>query len=187
MFPSPLPKGRGVRFPDEFRIDNNYADAQVKPMSLSFLKTPKCILFLAAVALAAGCATFRGPAPTPEQQAAKEQRRAADQKRRAEEREANEQRRAVAERRGAEEGLRRQFARYSTGELKLMDARYKDLRVGSGRDLNVKVNALGSSNLDNKNIERLLEIERELLRRWKAGDSEAYLPDFQAISPPGKK
>jgi hypothetical protein len=116
----------------------------------------------------AGCATT-----TPEQRAAQ--------------READEQRHAVEERRHSEDDLRHKFARYSSAELKLMDACYRDLKTSSGRDLNVRVNSFVPANSDEKNIERVLQIERELLRRWKAGDSEAYLPDFAALSAPSKE
>ncbi len=128
------------------------------------------ILFAAAWLLLPGCAS------TPE-----------DEKRHAAEREADEQRHEAEERRHAEEDLRRKFARYSTAELKLMDARYKQLLgPASGRDLNVAVNRgwLGpKANSDAETVERLVEIERELLRRWKAGDSDAYLPEFGSVTP----
>jgi hypothetical protein len=135
------------------------------------MKTLSPIALAATLALCAGCETTT---TTPEQRAAKQQRRAA-------EREADEQRHDAEERRHAEEDLRHKFARYSTGALKLMDTRYKDLRQASGRDLNVTVNRglLGpKAASDSENVERVLEVERELLRRWKAGDAEAYLPEF---------
>ena len=151
------------------------------------MKTVKSMLFVAALTLWAGCAATP---TTPEQRAADEQRRAgeraASERRHVAEREAGEQRRAQVERQHAEEGLRRKFMRYSTGELKLMDARYRELNTASGRDLNVRVNARAAKG-DERNMERVLEIERELLRRWKAGDLEAYLPDFESTAPPDKK
>lgn len=134
---------------------------------------------IVAIITVAGCAT----STTPEQRAAK---RAADEQRHAIEREANEQRREAEERRRAEEHLRRKFARYSTAELKLMDTRYKELRLSSGRDVNVTLNPMARriwGDSDTENVERVLEIERELLRRWKAGDTEAYLPEFESATP----
>ena len=128
------------------------------------MKTVLSVLFVATLTLWAGCAST-----TPEQ------------------REANNQRQATEQRRRSDDDLRRKFARYSSAELKLMDARYRDLQTSSGRDLNVRVNSLVPANSDSKNIERVLQIERELLRRWKAGDSEAYLPDFASLSPPSKE
>jgi TolA-binding protein len=120
-----------------------------------------------------------------EQRKADELRRAADEQRRAIEREANNRRHEVEQRRNAEEDLRRKFDRYSTGDLKLMDARYKELLTNSsGRDLNVTVNrgALApEAKSDAKNVDRIVEIERELLRRWKAGDTEAHLPEFESL------
>ena len=141
----------------------------------------------------AGCATPQ----TPEQRAAEHQRRAeerqrhaiehaANQQRAQIEREANNVRHAAEARRDAEEDLRRKFLRFSTGDLKLMNARYRELQNASGRDLNVKVNSLRIANTDAKNVEKVLEIERELLRRWQAGDAEAYLPDFGVIAPAQK-
>jgi hypothetical protein len=67
-----------------------------------------------------------------------------------------------------------------------MDTRYKELKQSSGRDLNVRVNA-GETNSDARNIERVLEIERELMRRWKSGDAQAYLPEFEPSAPESKK
>jgi flagellar biosynthesis GTPase FlhF len=136
----------------------------------------------------AGCTTTN---VTPEERAAREQQRAAqrqtDEQRQIAERKADEERQAAEERRHAEDDLRHKFIRYSTAELKLMLTRYEELRQSSGRDLNVNINdhlarkIWGDS--DKNNIERVLEIERELLRRWRAGDAEAYLPKFEAIAP----
>lgn len=97
--------------------------------------------------------------------------------------EAGRKREAEEQRREEEQKLREKFARYSTGELKLMDVRFKELRQSSGRDLNVTLNPAARrlwGDSDSENIKRLLEIERELLRRWKAGDKEAYLPEFDS-------
>jgi hypothetical protein len=112
--------------------------------------------------------------------------RSAEEQLRTTERQAAEARRAAVERQRAEEGLRRKFLRYSTGELKLMDARYRGLEHASGREVNVRVNSLISPKADERNMQRVLEIERELLRRWKLGDAEAYLPDFGTNSPTKK-
>ena len=134
-------------------------------------------IFLLVALILAGCVSTP---TTPDQRAANEQRRAAD-------RAANEYRHAVDERRHAEEGLRHKFARYSSAELKLMDTRYKELEQSSGRDVNITMNSPLARQIwgdsDKNNIERVLEIERELLRRWKAGDTEAYLPEFEPITP----
>lgn len=110
--------------------------------------------------------------------AQREDRRNQSEARSRAEEEADRKREAEEQRRDEERELREKFARYSTGELKLMDARYKDLQKGaSGRDLNIRINSR-SANSDAKNVERILEIERELLRRWKSGDKDAYLPEF---------
>jgi hypothetical protein len=139
----------------------------------------------------AGCVTT---AMTSDQRAAADQqraaRRAADEQRHIAEREADEQRHETDERRHAEDDLRHKFARYSTAELKLMDTRYKDLRESSGRDVNVTLNPMARKiwgDSDTANVERVLEIERELLRRWKAGDADAYLPEFEPSAPPKRK
>lgn len=132
-----------------------------------------------------GCATEQ---LTPEERVverakSEERRRLADARQQAEE-EADQQRNAAEQRRDAERELREKYAKYSTAELNLMHARYKELQQSSasGRDLNVRVNAR-SVNSDAKNVERLLEIERELLRRWNAGDRDAHLPEFDVLPP----
>jgi hypothetical protein len=145
-------------------------------MKRTTLKHSRLFIVLAAVFLA-GCTT------SPEKRAANEQQRAV-------EREQNERRHEIEQRRNAEEDLRHKFARYSTAELKLMDTRYKDLRQSSGRDVNLTlrpVDRLILGDSDKHNVEHILEIERELLRRWKAGDAEAYLPEFEPSAPESKK
>jgi len=122
-----------------------------------------------------GCAST---STTPEQRA---EQRKLDEQRRIARHEADEERRADDERRHAEDDLRHKFARYTTGELKLMDTRYKELRQSSGRDLDVTLNPMARKiwgNSDTDNAEKIIEIERELLRRWKAGDTEAHLAEF---------
>lgn len=62
----------------------------------------------------------------------------------------------------------------------------------SGRDLHVTVDKpklfrRGDKEQDLQNTERVIEIERELLRRWKAGDAEARLPDFVGARPPSSQ
>lgn len=87
---------------------------------------------------------------------------------------------AANERRHAERDLQNKFARYSTEELKLMHKRYSELRKDStGRDLNITINPLARriwGDSDTQNTERVLEIERELMRRKAAGDASATLP-----------
>jgi hypothetical protein len=160
-------------------------------MNNQLRKTTNLVSLICIVVALSGCRS------TPEQRAAKEHRRAvereADERRNQEEekrdaiqREANE----AQDRRQAIEELRRKFVRYSTPELKIMDARYRDLNTSSGRDLNLTVNRgllQRKANSDETNIERVLEIERELLRRWKAGDNEAFLAEFQSLAPVGSK
>jgi hypothetical protein len=71
-----------------------------------------------------------------------------------------------------------------------MDTRYKELRQSSGRDVNVTLNPMARKiwgDSDNENVERVLEIERELLRRWKAGDVAARLPEFDSDAPSATK
>jgi hypothetical protein len=150
---------------------------------------------LVVLAMFVGCSTnSRSPvsrllSPTPEERRESELRHAESEKRHAAEREADEQKHAAEERRHTEEDLRHKYAKYSTAELKLMDTRYKELRTSSGRDLNLNVGMQRKmfSDSDTENIERVLEIERELLRRWKAGDKEAYLPEFESSIPMGEK
>jgi len=45
--------------------------------------------------------------------------------------------------------------------------------------ISYQLNSLVPAQPDKKHIDRVLEIERELLRRWKAGDAEAKLPQFE--------
>ena len=169
------------------QLDNQHDGKQPKPISAYGMKNINSIPFVVALALSAGCTTISTTlSPTPEQRIAAEQRQTANEQRHVAEREADEQRHAEEERRHAGEDLRRKFARFSTAELKLMDTRYRELKEASGRDLNVRLNAR-ALNSDVKNVERILEIERELLRRWKAGDNEAYLPEFGPTAPATKK
>jgi hypothetical protein len=143
-------------------------------------------VFLCFIAVAViGCVSTT----TPEQRTIQQQKRIAkheaDEQRQSARREADEQKREAEERRHAEEDLRHKYARYTTAELKLMDTRYKELRIASGRDLNLNVGAqrLIFEDSDKENAERVIEIERELLRRWKAGDKEAYLAEFESVAP----
>jgi len=136
-------------------------------------------LLLSSAILIAGCDTFpsvKGKQLTQEeaqkleeQKAAKEEaRQAADNARRARDRQRDEAKQ-----------LREKYERYSTTELRVMHKRYLQLATGSGgRDLNVRVNSWVPSESDKKQMDRVIEIERELLRRWKAGDAEAQLPNF---------
>jgi len=65
-----------------------------------------------------------------------------------------------------------------------MHQRYLELASGAGgRDLNVRVNSWVPSESDKKQMERVVEIERELLRRWNDGDAEARLPNFEDSKP----
>lgn len=139
----------------------------------------------------AGCTTTD---LSPEERATREKQHAAqrqaDEQRRIADRKADEERQAAEERRHAEEDLRHKFIRYSTAELKLMVSRYDELRQSSGRDLNLTLNPVARKiwgDSDTDNIERVIEIERELLRRWKRGDREAYLPKFDATAPRAEK
>ena len=139
-----------------------------------------CLSAAILASLCPSCALLQDHRTTEEREAAEKQR-AADDQRHAAERTADENRRATEERRHAAEDLRNKFIRYGTAELKLMDTRYKELRSASGRDLNLTLNPAARKiwgDSDTENTERILEIERELLRRWKAGDQEAYLPEF---------
>ena len=99
-----------------------------------------------------------------------------------EQHEANEQRHAVEERQREEDNLRRKFAKYSTAELQLMHSRYTDLaKSPSGRDVNITIDPLARAlfgDSDTANAQRVIEIERELLRRYQNGDQEAHLPSF---------
>jgi hypothetical protein len=101
-------------------------------------------------------------------QQAEDNRQRADSERRARDRQRDEARQ-----------LRERYERYSTAELRLMHDRYLELATGgSGSDLNVRVNSLLPSNTDKAKMEQVIEIERELLRRWKDGDKGAKLPNF---------
>jgi flagellar motility protein MotE (MotC chaperone) len=93
-------------------------------------------------------------------------------------------RRAHEKQREEAKQLREKYERYTTAELKLMHQRYLELASGAGgRDLNVRLNSWLPSESDKKQMERVVEIERELLRRWKAGDAEARLPNFEQSQP----
>lgn len=123
-----------------------------------------------------GCNTFKSPYTPEERQARDAQHRLDDQKRH----EADLERQDEDQRRHAQEDLRRHFARYSTAELKVMHAHYYELTGHSGtRDLTINPAATrlwGTS--DQANTEKLIEVERELLRRYSAGDQEAKLSNF---------
>ena len=91
-----------------------------------------------------------------------------------------DERSAADEQRHAGEDLRNRFKRYSTGELHLMRSRYADL-TGKTTSVDAGINPGASQiwgNADRKNTEKLIDIERELLRRWKLGDEDAHLPQF---------
>jgi hypothetical protein len=146
---------------------------------------------LAALLVFAGCDTFnasRRPALSVEdrQRERLERQKNAEERRAAQERDdelrskADNDRRAHERQRDEARQLREKFEKYSTGELKVMHERYLQVATGaaSGRDLNVRVNSFLPSESDKKQMDRVVEIERELLRRWKAGDSEAKLPNF---------
>jgi hypothetical protein len=138
-------------------------------MLTTAMKTIPLILVLSSSLIISGCSTM-----TPEEEATR--------------RESDERRREQEERRHAQEDLRRRFARYTTPELKVMHARHSGLTQQSGtRDITINPMATkiwGTS--DRHNVERLIEIERELLRRWQAGDADAKLPQFEpsSTSPP---
>lgn len=121
-----------------------------------------CLLPLVfALSFAPGCET--GP---PAERAARER--------------AEHQRQADHEQRHQQEDLRNRFKRFSTAELKLMHARYAQL-AGLNTSRDAGLNPVGSAlfgSTDRRNTESLIEVERELLRRWKAGDEEARLPSF---------
>lgn len=75
------------------------------------------------------------------------------------------------------DGLRRKFARYSTEELHLMRARYLGLAFKPSKDINISVDPLATAILgdsDTRQTKQVIDIERELLRRYNAGDKEAY-------------
>ena len=123
------------------------------------------------------------PLTAEEQQTLQEQRRISRERRAAKEdarRLAESERRAHERQREEAKQLRERYERYTTAELKLMHQRYLELASGAGgRDLNVRVNSLVPSESDKKQMERVVEIERELLRRWKNGDADARLPSFE--------
>ena len=59
--------------------------------------------------------------------------------------------------------LQHKYLRFSTVELKMMYSKYSEKSSSS---------------------DRVVEIERELRRRWKAGDADAQLPQFEDSSVP---
>jgi hypothetical protein len=152
------------------------------------------LLTLTLTALLTGCSTVKEwtqPA-TPEEQAARaerdrerrvteEQRRSEQQRRDTERRLADEKRQAENEQRAQHEQLRNRFKRYTTAELKVMHGRYANLAgLNTSKDIGLAPAASAIwGNPDRRNTEMLIDIERELLRRWKAGDSEAKLPHFE--------
>jgi hypothetical protein len=138
-----------------------------------------------------GCGTFnagrRSGLSIEDQQRERLERQKHDEDRRAaQERDdelrskADNDRRAHDRQRDEARQLREKFEKYSTAELKVIHERYLQVATGAagGRDLNVRVNSFLPSESDKKQMDRVVEIERELLRRWKAGDSEAKLPNF---------
>ena len=94
---------------------------------------------------------------------------------------ADHQRQAEHEQRIQADQLRNRFKRYTTAELRVMHARYAQLAgINTSKDagLNPAASAIWG-NPDRRNTEQLIEVERELLRRYKLGDTEAQLPNFQ--------
>jgi hypothetical protein len=152
------------------------------------------LVILAGACLIAGCAPIRRWTTPPDAAtlAARDARRAQQQQRDAEARaarlQAEEQRRAddhrrqaEAEQRGQLEGLRNRFKRYTTGELKIMHTRYANLAgLNTTKDLGLAPAATAIwGTADRRHTDMLIDLERELLRRWKTGDAEAYLPHFE--------
>ncbi len=116
-----------------------------------------------------------------------DRQKANEEKSVAREREEDDRQKADSDRRARERQrdearqLRERYERYSTAELRLMHERYLELATGTSRgDLNVRVNSLVPSNSDKDKMEKVIEMERELLRRWKDGDKGAKLPSFES-------
>jgi hypothetical protein len=134
------------------------------------------LLSLSSCLIFGGCSTT-----TPDERRANEERRRQEE---ANKREADEQRREQEQQQREQENLRRRFAKYSTAELKVMYASYSNLVQQPGtRDITVNPLATriwGTS--DQHNVQKLIDVERELLRRWQAGDAEAKLPQFDSIT-----
>lgn len=157
------------------------------------VRTSLCIVCLIGCSpIFSGCESTGLKPATAEQRQASEERKAADRARHEAE---EDQRIAKEEQVRAEESsrrarqrqreeahqLRERYEQYSTAELKLMHDRYLDLTTaGSGRDVNFNpAGLIPRKASDEKNVEKVVEIERELLRRWRAGDAEAKLPEFE--------
>lgn len=96
-------------------------------------------------------------------------------------READAQRRATNQLLHAQEDLRRRYEKYTTAELHLMHRRYADL-TRKTTSLDTGLAPAASSiwgSTDKRHTDELIRLERELMRRWKAGDATAKLPEFQ--------
>jgi hypothetical protein len=144
---------------------------------------PLCSLLI----LSTACDSWPHLSTGPDNQISQEDRHKQDAQKKIDREKANDDRQAADSARRSRERqrdearqLREKFERYSTPELKLMHERYLQVANGAGgRDLNVTVNRLFPSESDKKQMDRVVELERELLRRWKAGDEEARLPNFE--------
>jgi outer membrane biogenesis lipoprotein LolB len=109
-----------------------------------------------------------------------------------EQKEARQQKKAErdADRSLAEEQRRllRDHARYSTGELLIMHRTYTEFLYGDtgesdSRTINLSnplATRIWGTSKENT-AKKLIKLERELLRRWNAGDKEAYLPSFAEV------
>ena len=140
----------------------------------------KPILFL--LTLLTGCATL----PENTRQPHTAQERAAQTARRAEDatladaarKLAAEKRQTQHEQTQAGEQLRAKFKRYTTPELQIMRTRYAAL-VNQTRRLDADINPAHAAiwgTPHQRNFDRLIEIERELLRRHHLGDEAAHIP-----------
>lgn len=78
----------------------------------------------------------------------------------------------------------RKYASYLTEELKLRRNQLAEMLGTGGDSINIKVGSplalamSGDKGLREDWFKEKNEIERELLRRWKAGDESAALPSF---------
>lgn len=144
---------------------------------------------------AALCSTS---AASDDKQDAKEQKRLAAEQAKQEKEAAKEAKKLAAEqakrdkeaaKEFAEEQVRlqKEFSKYSTQELKITHRTYVEFLygdTGQGDEQTITLsNPLATKiwgTSKESTAKKLIRLEREMLRRWKAGDKEAYLPSFDA-------
>ena len=118
---------------------------------------------------------------------AKQDRQAAKEQKKLAAKQAKRDREAAKEFAEEQHRLQKEFSKYSTQELKITHRTYIEFLygdTGQGDDQTITLsNPLASKicgTSKESTAKKLIRLERELLRRWKAGDKGAHLPSFDA-------